>query len=72
MKWLILILKIKEIYDKKIKAEEDKKFWEMMNNPTSDLYKTCYEKINDIAKRKKTGLIFESAMRTAFEKLTME
>ena len=62
----------KEIYDKKIKAEEDKKFWEMMNNPTSDLYKTCYEKINDIAKRKKTGLIFESAMRTAFEKLTME
>ncbi len=63
----------KELYQAKIKAEQDKKFWNMMNDPGSDLYKQCFDCLNPFAKKQHTtGKGFEMSMRATFDSLTLE
>jgi len=63
---------IRELHQRKIKAEQDKKFWNMMNDPEGELFKKCFEKINSFQKRKPTGKGFEISMRSIFDKMTLE
>jgi len=62
----------KALYKRKIEAEQDKKFWDMMNDPDSDLYKQCFESLNSFQKKRTTGEGFEMSMRGAFDKLSAE
>jgi len=63
----------KKLYQRKIEAEQDKKFWDIMNDPESDLYKQCFDSLNSIAKKQPTtGKGFEMSMRVAFDSLTQE
>ena len=58
----------KELFQAKIKAEQDKKFWDMMNDPESDFYKRCFDSLNSFAKKQPiTGKGFEMSMRAAFD-----
>ena len=63
---------IRELHQRKIKAEQDKKFWDMMNDPEGELFKKCFEKINSFQKRKPAGKGFEISMRSIFDKITLE
>jgi hypothetical protein len=56
----------KELYQRKIKAEQDKKFYDMMNNPEGEYYKKCLDLLNPIQKKSK-GTLFETSMRGVFE-----
>jgi len=61
----------KELYQGKIEAEQDKKFWNMINDPGSDIYKQCFDALNSFAKKQPTtGKGFEMSMRAAFNSLT--
>ncbi|MDL1978332.1 MAG: PT domain-containing protein [Deltaproteobacteria bacterium] len=58
----------KYLYQRKIVAEQDKGFWEMMNSPESELYRRCFDSLNSFERKlKSTGKPFEAAMRRAFE-----
>jgi len=61
---------IREIYKQKIEAEQDLKFWDMMNNPDGKLFKACFKKLNAFQKRKTTGKVFEMSMRNNFDKIS--
>ena len=61
-----------ELYRKKIQLEQDKAFWEMMNNNESELYKKCYARLNDFIKNRPKGKSFEMSMRKAFVDLMEE
>ncbi|MCD4831671.1 MAG: hypothetical protein K8R02_07705, partial [Anaerohalosphaeraceae bacterium] len=58
----------KELYQGKIEAEQEKKFWKMMNDPGSDIYKQCLDGLNPFAKKQPTtGKGFEMSMRAVFD-----
>jgi hypothetical protein len=57
------------LYRRKVEAELDKKFWDMMNNPEGDVYKKCFDCLNDFQKKRTCGKGFEMSMRSAFDKL---
>lgn len=61
-----------ELYRKKIELEQDKAFWEMMNNTESELYKKCYTRLNDFIKNRPKGKSFEMSMRKTFVDLMEE
>jgi len=61
-----------EIYRRKVKAKQDKQFWDMMNDPEGDLYKKCFESLNDFQKKRTTGKGFEISMRSFFDKFMEE
>ena len=63
---------IREIYECKVKAEQDKKFWNMMNDPEGNFYKKCFENLNDFQKNRSTGKSFEMSMRGVFNKIILE
>ena len=61
----------KKLYQRKINAEQDKNFWDMMHNPKGDLYKQCFDSLNTFSKKQPTtGKGFEMSMRIAFDSLT--
>jgi len=62
-------LEIKKLYQRKIEAEEDKKFWSMMNEPEGKLYKKCFEELNNFQKKRNKGKAFEMSMKDIFKKL---
>ena len=43
----------------------------MMNDPEGDLYKRCFDRLNDFNKKrsKKGGKVFENAMRKSFDEI---
>lgn len=57
---------LKELFDRKKKAEEDIRFWAMMNDPEGEAYKTTFAKLNSFEQRLKSGKAFEAAMEGAF------
>ena len=63
---------IREIYECKVKAEQDKKFWNMMNDPEGNFYKKCFENLNNFQKNRSTGKSFEMSMRGVFNKIILE
>jgi|GEM_PF-4788806 len=58
-----------ELYRRKVKAEQDKIFWSMMNEPEGKLYKKCFEELNDFQKKRNAGKAFEMSMRGIFKKM---
>ena len=58
-----------ELYRRKVQADQDKKFWDMMNEPEGDLYKQCYDSFSSFQKKHTSGKAFELAMRAAFDNL---
>ena len=62
-------LELKKLYQRKIEAEQDKKFWSMMSEPEGKLYKKCFEELNDFQKKRNTGKAFEMSMKDIFKKL---
>ena len=60
---------MKKLYQRKIEAEEDKKFWSMMNESEGKLYKKCFEELNGFQKKRNTGKAFEMSMRGIFKKM---
>ncbi len=64
--------KIREIYKQKIEAEQDLKFWDMMNNPDGKLFKACFGKLSAFQKRRTKGTGFEMSMRNNFDKISSE
>ena len=63
------IKKLKEEARKEYETEKEARFWEMMNNPDSELYKKCLSKLNKFEKKLKRGPAFESAMRKVFDEI---
>ncbi len=59
---------LKELFDRKKKAEEDIRFWAMMNDPEGEAYKTTFAKLSPFEQKLKSGQAFEAAMQEAFEK----
>ncbi len=59
---------LKALSRAKWEQELEETFWEMLNDPETDLYKECYGKLNKFAKKSK-GKPFESSMRSAFDKI---
>jgi hypothetical protein len=59
----------RDLYERRIKAERDKIFYEMLNNPEVELYKKCFENLNDFQKRRKFGKGFETSMRSMFDQI---
>jgi len=62
-------LELKKLYQRKIEAEQDKKFWSMMSEPEGKLYKKCFEELNNFQKKKNKGKAFEMSMKDIFKKL---
>ena len=60
------INRINEIKKAEREADIDLLFSEMMQKPESEEYKKCYDALNEIAKRKNSGTIFTSVMRSKF------
>jgi hypothetical protein len=58
-----------ELYRRKVQADQDKKFWDMMNEPEGDLYKQCYDSFSSFQKKHTSGKAFDLAMRAAFDNL---
>jgi len=61
------IEKLKEEARKDYELKKEQEFWEMMADPESRKYKTCFEKLNKFEKGLKEGPAFEKAMRRVFE-----
>lgn len=61
-----------ELFLRKIKAERDKAFYDMMNNSDGELYQKCYAKLNNFQKRRSSGKGFSMSMRTVFDQLMDE
>jgi hypothetical protein len=65
----------KELYKRRIQAEQDKCFYEMINDPECDQYAEClgamaqFDRKRFTAPLKQTGNKFESAMRRSFEEI---
>jgi len=66
--------RMKELRNNQIKAEQDIKFQEMLNNPESDLYKKCFNNLSKFGKNfsRTGGKTFESAMRNSYNALLEE
>jgi hypothetical protein len=65
------IRELKELAQKKWEQEREIGFWKMMNDKEGELYKKCFEQLNDIEKRKAAmgGKVFELGMRRGFDKI---
>ncbi len=63
------INRINEIKKAEREADIDLQFSEMMQNPESEEYKKCYDLLNEVAKRRNSGTIFTSVMRSQFIEL---
>ena len=63
--------RLEELREQERKAEQNLKFQEMFNNPESDLYKECYNSLNEFGKRcsRIGGRTFEAAMKKAYSDL---
>ena len=60
---------LKELFDRKKKAEEDIRFWAMMNDPEGEAYKTTFAKLSPFEQKLKSGQAFEAAMQGVFEEM---
>jgi hypothetical protein len=58
---------VKELYRRKLKAERDKEFWKMMDDEGCELFKICFERLNEFQKKRKKGRGFEMSMRKVFD-----
>ena len=56
---------------KEHEQQTELKFRQMMDNPEGDLYKQCFDRLNDFAKKKavKGGPAFEGAMLSVFKEV---
>lgn len=61
----------KELFIKKQEAIQSKAFWEMMDDPESNLYKECFACLNDFEKNL-NHKNYERSMRNAFDKIKSE
>jgi len=62
-----------ELYRKRIEAEREKEFYEMMNSPESDLYKRCFENLMSNQRLyNRASKKFETAMRNRFNMILNE
>jgi len=59
-----------ELYQRKFKADQDKNFWNMMNDQKGELFKKCFKKLNAFQRKKTTGKGFEMSMRDIFNNNT--
>lgn len=61
----------RELIQRKFQAEQDAEFWEMMSDPDGEAYRKCLDTLPDSIKvrRFKGGLMFETAMRKAFNEI---
>lgn len=60
---------LKEIFERKKKAEQDTRFWAMMNEPEGETYKKTLAKLSPFERKLKSGQAFEAAMQGAFEEM---
>jgi hypothetical protein len=60
---------LKEIFERKKKAEQDTKFWAMMNEPEGETYKKTFAKLSPFEQKLKSGQAFHAAMQGAFEQM---
>ena len=61
-----------ELYQRKFKADQDKNFWNMMNDQEGELFKKCFKKLNVFQRKKTTGKGFEMSMRDIFNNNTQK
>lgn len=61
--------RINEIKKAERDADIDLKFTEVMQNPDGMEYKKCFDALNDMARRRNSGKMFEMSMRTKFIEL---
>ena len=57
----------KEFYRRKCEAERDEEFWKMMDDEGCELFKNCFERLNEFQKKRKKGRGFEMSMRKVFD-----
>jgi DNA-binding Lrp family transcriptional regulator len=63
------VRRMEEFRQRKYKLEADRKFQEMMNDPSGETYKSIYERLSAFEKKLGEGFAFEKAMRNRYDEL---